>query len=125
MRGCKKAGLALSAAGIIGRKASVSAGSFPLAQVGRAWVYLSMGNVHETESRWWGVGEFVLWVIFYFWAVWTFSLFLPPKPEQTPFEVYLGKQIGQQTEGGDRAERDQQLDEGAGDRHHHSLQRRH
>ncbi|HZR21850.1 MAG TPA: hypothetical protein VFE51_31495, partial [Verrucomicrobiae bacterium] len=43
-------------------------GSFAilLAKVGLAWVYFSMGTVHETESRWWGVGEFVLWVIFYF-----------------------------------------------------------
>ena len=79
-----------------------------------------MDNVHETQSRWWGVGEFVLWVIFYFWAVWTFNAFLPPKTEQTPFETYLGKQVGQQTGGGAGAERDQQLDDGSVDQHRHS-----
>ena len=65
-----------------------------------------MGNVQETESRWWGVGEFVLWVVFYFWAVWIFNAFLPPKPEQTLFEEYLEKQVSQQTEGSARVERD-------------------
>ena len=90
---------------------------------GLAWVYLSMDNVHETESRWWGVGEFVLWVIFYFWAVWTFNAFLPPKPEQTRLEEYLRKQVGQQTEGGAWAERDQQLNDGTAS--HHSPQDRH
>jgi hypothetical protein len=83
-----------------------------------------MGDVHETESRWWGVAEFVLWVVFYFSAVWIFNAFLPPKPEQTPFETYLGKQV-RQTEGGGQAERDQQLDDGTVDQHHHSLQHRH
>jgi hypothetical protein len=80
-----------------------------------------VGNVRETESRWWGVGEFVLWVVFYFCAVWIFNALLPPKPEQTPFEAYLGKQ----TEGGAWAERDQQLDEGTVDQHHNSFQHRH
>jgi hypothetical protein len=80
-----------------------------------------MGNDHEAESRWWGVGEFVVWVVLYFWAVWTFNALLPPTPEQTPFETYLGKQVGQQTEGGARAEGDEQLDEG---QHHHSPQHR-
>lgn len=45
-----------------------------------------MANVHETESRW-GIGEYVLCVVFYFSAVWIFNAFLPPKPEQTPFET--------------------------------------
>jgi hypothetical protein len=99
--------------------------AIPLAQVAWPGFYLSMGNVLETEIRWWGVGEFVLWVVFYFWAVWTFNALLPPKPEQTPFEEYLGKQVGQQTEGGARAERDQQLDDGTVDQHHQSLQHRH
>jgi hypothetical protein len=84
-----------------------------------------MGNVHETESRWWGVGEFVLWVVFYFCAVWIFNALLPPKPEQTPFETYLRKQVSQQTEDGARAERDQQLDDGTVNQRHHSLQHRH
>jgi hypothetical protein len=77
-----------------------------------------MGYIHETESRWWGVGQVVLWVVFYFWAVWILNAFLPPKPEQTPFETYLGKQVTPQTE------RDQQLDDGTVDQLHDSLQHR-
>jgi hypothetical protein len=83
-----------------------------------------MGKVHETKSRWWGAGEFVLWVVFYFWAVWIFNAFLPPKPEQTPFEAYLGNQVREQTDGGASAERNQQLDDGTVDQRH-SLQHRH
>ena len=81
---------------------------------GLAWVYLRMGEVHEIKSRWWEAGEVVLWVVFYFWAVWIFNAFLPPKPEQTPFETYLGNQLRQQTDGGASAERGQQLDDGTG-----------
>ncbi len=81
---------------------------------------MSMGKVHETESRWWGVGEFVLWVVFYFSAVWIFNAFLPPKPEQTPFESYLQKQVS-----GVQAERDQQLDDGNVNQHRPSYQHRH
>jgi hypothetical protein len=66
-----------------------------------------------------------VWVIFYFWAVWIFNAFLPPTPEQTPFETYLGKQAGRQAEGGAWAERDQQLDDGTVDHQHHSFQQRH
>jgi hypothetical protein len=75
-----------------------------------------MGNLHETENRWTRVGEVVLWVVFYFWAVWIFNAFLPPKPEQTPFESYLKKSISGQNYGGD-----QQPDEGSVDPQHHSL----
>jgi hypothetical protein len=82
-----------------------------------------MGDVHETEKRWSGVGELVLWVAFYFWAVWVFNAFLPPKPEQTPFEAYLKNQIQGQNEGGARSGGGQRLDEGSGDQAHHSLQR--
>ena len=75
-----------------------------------------MGDVRETESRWWAVSEFVLWVVLYFCVVWVFNSLLPAKPEQTPFETYLGKQM----EGGASAERGQQLDEGSVDQHRHS-----
>jgi hypothetical protein len=78
--------------------------------------YLSMADAHETESRWTGVGEVILWVVFYFWAVWIFNAFLPPKPEQTPFETYLKNTISEQNYGDD-----QRPDEGSVDRHHHSL----
>jgi hypothetical protein len=54
---------------------------------------LTMDNVHKTEKRWAGAGEVILWMIYFFWAVWVFNAFLPPKPEQTPFETYLGKQM--------------------------------
>lgn len=97
----------------------------PLAEAAWHGLYFSMGNVHETESRWWGVCEFVLWVVFYFCAVWIFNAFLPPKPEQTPFEEYLGKQVRQQTEGGAQAERAQQLDDGTVNQHRPSHQHRH
>jgi hypothetical protein len=84
---------------------------------------LSMANAHETKSRWTGVGEVVLWLIFYFWAVWIFNAFLPPKPEQTPFEAYLKNQAWEQN--GASSERDQRSDEDSVDQHHHSLQGRH
>jgi len=58
-----------------------------------------MDNIHKAETRWSGAGEVVLWVIFYFWAVWIFNAFLPPKPEQTPFETYLGNQAWDQNDG--------------------------
>ena len=83
-----------------------------------------MGNVHETESRWTGIGEAVLWVVFYFWAVWIVNAFLPPKPEQTPFEAYLKNQAWGQS-GGAGSERDQRSDEGSGEQQHHSLMNRH
>jgi len=58
-----------------------------------------MGNVCKTESRWPGAGEVVLWVVFYFWSVWIFNAFLPPKPDQTPFEAYMGKELWAQSDG--------------------------
>ena len=82
---------------------------------------LSMDNAHETESRWTGVGEVVLCVVFYFWAVWIFNAFLPPKPEQTPFEAYLKDRISEQSEGSAFSERDQRDSQSSGDQHHRSL----
>ena len=75
-----------------------------------------MGNAHETKSRWKGVSEVVLWIVFYFWAVWIFNAFLPPKPEQTPFEAYLKNRIRQQNYGDD-----QRPDESSIDQPRHSL----
>ncbi len=75
-----------------------------------------MGNAHETKSRWTGVGEVVLWLVFYFWAVWIFNAFLPPTPEQTPFETYLKNRMWEQNYGGD-----QRLEEGSLDQHHRNL----
>ena len=60
---------------------------------------LTVDNAREIEKRWRGAGEVVLWFIYFFWAVWVFNALLPPKPEQTPFEVYLGKQLGGQLGG--------------------------
>jgi hypothetical protein len=82
-------------------------------------------KVHETKNRWWGAGEVLLWVVFYFWAVWIFNAFLPPKPEQTPFEHYLGSQFREQTEGSPPAERDRQPDDRTVNQPHNRLQRRH
>jgi len=93
-----------------------------LAQAAGKGFYSNMGDVHETEKWWSGVGELVLWVAFYFWAVWIFIAFLPPKPEQTPFEAYLKNQIQQQTDGA-RSGGGQRLDQGSGDQQHHSLLR--
>ncbi len=84
-----------------------------------------MGNVHETEKRWSRAGEVVLWVVFYFWAVWIFNAFLPPKPDQTPFEVYLKNQIQEQNDDRARSGRDQQLEEGSLGQRHQSLQHQH
>jgi len=58
-----------------------------------------MQIVRKTASRWSVAGEVVLWVIFYFWAVWIFNAFLPAKPDQTPFEAYMGKQLWAQSDG--------------------------
>ena len=99
--------------------------AIPLAQVARRGLHLGMSKLHETESRWWGVCEFVLWVFFYFCAVWIFNALLPPKPEQTPFETYLGKQVRQQTGGGSSAQPDQQLDNGTDNRQGPSQRRLH
>lgn len=52
-----------------------------------------MDNVHKSERRWRVAGEVLLWAVYLFWAVWLFNTFLPPEPEQTPFEIYLGKQL--------------------------------
>ncbi len=84
-----------------------------------------MGKAHETEARWTKVGEVVLWVVFYFWAVWIFNAFLPPTPEQTPFEAYLKNRMWGQNYGGSFSERGQQADEGSVDQYHHSLLSRH
>ncbi len=86
--------------------------SIPLAQVAGQAFHLSVGEVHEIKNPWWGVGECVLWIVFYFWAVWIFDALLPPKPEQTPFESYLRNQIREQTDSGTWAERGQQFGEG-------------
>jgi len=52
-----------------------------------------MDNAHEIKKRWRAAGEVILWVIYFLWAVWVFNALLPPKPEQTPFENYLGRQM--------------------------------
>ena len=52
-----------------------------------------MDNVPKTEKRWRTAGEILLWMVYLFWAVWLINAFLPPKPEQTLFEVYMGKQM--------------------------------
>jgi len=58
-----------------------------------------MDNVHKAEKFWsWtGIGEVVLWIVFYFWAVWIFNAFLPARPDRTPVESYLGKQLWERT----------------------------
>lgn len=55
---------------------------------------LTMDNAPEIAKRRCGAGEVVLWVVYFFWAIWLFAALLPPKPEQTPFEAYLGRQLG-------------------------------
>jgi hypothetical protein len=95
--------------------------AIPLAQVVKHAFYLSMGNLHETESRWTRVGEVVLWIVFYFWAVWIFNAFLPPKPEQTPFETYLKNTISEQNYGGASSERDLPPDGSSINQPHHSF----
>lgn len=59
--------------------------------------YLSMDCIQKVEKRWQGAGEVILWAIYFFWAVWVFNAFLPPRPEQTPFETYLGRQLQRPT----------------------------
>jgi hypothetical protein len=58
-----------------------------------------MSDTPEIVRRWHGAGEVVLWAIYFFWAVWVVNALLPPKPEQTPFESYLGQQLGQRSGG--------------------------
>jgi len=55
-----------------------------------------MGNGDASDGRWAAAGEVVLWLFFFLWAVWLFNAFLPPAPDQTAFEAYLGQQFGQQ-----------------------------
>jgi hypothetical protein len=60
-----------------------------------------MGNDPEIAKRWRGAGEIFLWVIYFFWAAWVFVAFLPPKPEQTPFEAFMSRQLGGRSFGHD------------------------
>ena len=80
----------------------------PLAWMPVTGFILTVDNARENEKRWRGAGEVVLWVIYFFWAAWVFNALLPPKPEQTPFESYLGRQLGGQLgghkDGGDSAQ---------------------
>ena len=80
-----------------------------------------MGKPNETERRWTQVGEVVLWVVFYFWAVWIFNAFLPPKPEQTPFEAYLKDKTWEQNYGGASSERDLERGESSSAQPHRSF----
>jgi hypothetical protein len=80
-----------------------------------------MGETHEPESRWAKIGEIILWVVFYFCAVWILDALLPPKPEQTPFEAYLKGQVQGQYKGDAQSDRDQQSNEGSAGQAHHSL----
>jgi hypothetical protein len=52
-----------------------------------------MDAAHKNGKSWRGAGEVILWMIYIFWAVWVFNALLPPKPEQTLFESYLGSQM--------------------------------
>ena len=54
---------------------------------------LFIDNDPEIKERWHGAGTVILWVIFYFWAVWVFDALLPSKSEQSPFEAYWGGQV--------------------------------
>ena len=37
----------------------------------------------------------VLSLVYFFWAMWLLDTFLPPKPDETPLEEFLGKQLMQ------------------------------
>jgi len=66
---------------------------FPLARrAGRGFIW-STGNGDESDGCWSAAGEVVLWVFFFLWAVWILNAFLPPAPDQTSFEAYLGRQL--------------------------------
>ena len=95
--------------------------AIPLAQVAKHGFYVTMGKPQETESRWTQVGEVALWVVFYFWAVWIFDAFLPPKPEQTPFEAYLKNQTWGQNYGGASSEGDLRSDGSSSAQPRHSF----
>jgi hypothetical protein len=90
--------------------------------VGRVFIVI-MGETQEPESRWAKIGEVALWVIFYFCAVWLLDALLPPKPEQTPFEVYLKGQVQGQYKGSAPSDSDQQPDGDSAGQAHHSLRR--
>ena len=68
--------------------------SFRLARPAGRGFTGSMSNRDDADSRWSAAGELLLWVLFFFWAVWIFNAFLPPKSDQTVFETYLGQQFG-------------------------------
>jgi len=54
-----------------------------------------MDNGDDSNGRWSAAGEVVLWVFFFLWAVWIFNALLPPAPDRTAFEAYLGQQLSQ------------------------------
>lgn len=61
---------------------------------------MSVDNRDNIDSRWSAFGELLVWVVFFFWAVWLFNAFLPPKSDQTEFETYLSRMMGQSSSGG-------------------------
>ena len=58
-----------------------------------------MDNGPEIDKPWLALGELVLWAICFCWAVLLFNAFLPPTPEETPLESYLGRQFQRQAGG--------------------------
>jgi len=101
------------------------ASAIALAQVRWRRFHLGMGDARETESRWRGIGEVLVWVVFYFWAVWIFNALLPPRPEQTPFESYLKNKVWEQNYGDAVSDSDQRPDDGSVGQNHRSLLHRH
>jgi hypothetical protein len=65
---------------------------------------LIVDNNPEIKERWHVAGNVILWVVFYFWAVWVFDALLPARSEQTPFETYLEGQAQGYTSGGASAQ---------------------
>ena len=59
-----------------------------------------MDSGDDIDRRWSAAGELMVWIIFFFWAVWLFNAFLPPKSESTAFEAYFGQQLGPPNGGG-------------------------
>jgi hypothetical protein len=70
--------------------------AFALARAAGRGFIESMANGDDIDGRWSAAGELMVWIIFFFWAVWLFNAFLPPRSESTAFEAYLGQQFGQQ-----------------------------
>ena len=53
----------------------------------------------DIDTRWSSFGELLMWIAFFFWAVWLFNEFLPARSDQTAFDSYFSQFSGSPDQG--------------------------